>query len=1763
MYQVSNSFLQAMDDISRTLAVEVEISGVRYPTDAIIRFELERGVFDNDTFTIGQTMSNALTLEIFTTPTIQTGDEIKLFTSLRVGEKDERVPLGVYYVDSATVNKEKMTLTCYDKMVTFVDEYIPSANHTTLAALFEDVISQIGMRYEGVFHDAPIKGSLYGYTHRETLGFIASLNGGNMVVNRAGHLEIQRSQTVERSIPAKACFSFDVKESYRVSKVFCQFGDVGITRGDSSGQCVAFENPYVTEQNIDAIYNQLNGLSFTAATLNYRGDLTLDPGDIFQFTDYKGDTYPLMCGRNKLTFNGGLSGQLDSIGESENANNYVESQLKYKKNLTKVTAELGKIQAVVQEIEQSHDGLEERVERAELEITADAIKSKVENHFVAKDEINGLVTEERLQSAITQSADSINAQVSTKYETKANVETKINDAIDDVQVGGANLWSETAWIDGAIMGDGTVSDYWLRPHVSYPDFVSVGNNKYITYQCWNPNGIVNNTNYNRIAFYDLDKTLLGSVDVPILNGEPYQCATWEILSGTKYIRFGVISDVGGGGYNTSLKFKFEFGNKPTEWSPNALDIANNITTAKNDAITSANNNTATVLKSYYTKEETNSQINVAKNEINLGVSNIKTEMMSASYNNLLWNSDFLIDDESGYFYKGYERTSSQHVSKGDWVCPQGGKTVLVYTIGTGTTWQGFRTPGVKVNKDQQLTASVYVATDNYEAIDANLGMEIEWYGADGNRISTSGHTFRPTENHKWYRISATGVAPEGAVMADIYCWNEYQATSWWGKPMLQFGSVCTAWDRGGDFDNINERLSNAELKITDDAIIASVSGVYETKTEVTNKIEALDFDNTNYVRNGGFSKGLDYYDSNGGEFQVIDAHEVSLTGKAVQIRGSQYQGIYQSILNASSGDYTVSFCLRTPCENPVRMYSKWESFSEDNFFTATNEWTRVSYNVSKYNGDMKAVIFYMWENSENNNIIQIHSIKVEKGNKATQWTPNPLDVENSIDTAKNDAITSANNTLTTTIANYYTKEETNSQINIAKDEIKLGVSQTYETKATVETKINGAVNGIKIGGTNLITKKSGYTLGYIEPANGQEMNSGLSLNANQDFYTNEYFFLKQGSPVTLTSYPKQGITSTFQNAVNIHVYTMDKVWQWGSGAVVNPNEIATATYVAVSDCYVRFTARGFNDYNHMAEFSNKPSEWSPSPKDIDVVIDTKANSADVYTKSEVYTKNETNSQINVAKNEVTTTVSNLRTEVMSASYENLLWNSDFLILENNFPKGYYSTDSSKCYLGGWICPDGGRTIIIDTPSGGGWTGFKSSGVRARQDQVFTASVYIAIEKEEYKGTVTFGLELEWFGSDGNRIAVSGKEFTVDSRYTWVRQSVTGTAPSGTASVGVFCWNKATGIAWWGKPMLQLGSTMTAWTRGGDFEKVDERLSYAESKITDTAITNTVKQNFYTKEETNNQITSKGYQTESQVQQTVNAVKFSFQESGGYNLLKNSKWDAKKEQWTFTNDSYVSVIEDAAAGTNYLRCQTVNGATHGCSQTIKVEKDNTYVASAKVDFDNGAIAVLRVQVNGSTYYAKTNQASQYRNKVLFVSFPVTTSGDAVITLYTDNSSTTGKYARFRYSQVELGSEFSPWSPNPYEIYGGVATIDKDKVRIQHDNGSYSQMAVSGFKRFDSGTGRDYHYLSSNGVIKVSNGTPVTVTLPSEFKGKDFKVTLSIFKVNIPSGVGWNGIYDIDSYTSNVDRGNAKFTVEAMVKSVNGQYGTVDISYVVIA
>ena len=769
--------------------------------------------------------------------------------------------------------------------------------------------------------------------------------------------------------------------------------------------------------------------------------------------------------------------------------------------------------------------------------------------------------------------------------------------------------------------------------------------------------------------------------------------------------------------------------------------------------------------------------------------------------------------------------------------------------------------------------------------------------------------------------------------------------------------------------------------------------------------------------------------------------------------------------------------------------------------------------------------------------------KVEKGNIASDWSQASEDITSDISTAKQEAITSANNTLTSTISNYYTKSQTDSQINVAKEEINLGVSSTYETKEVVESKTNTALNNAK---SYADTKKSeaistasedatskantakndaiasaNNTLNttianyYTKTETDSQINvakDAINLGVSSTYETKTEATNKMNNAIFearhvmdtrntnetphwyMSNYPSQTVTEFKQAGTiglpenGISYYTMTTTVPWNDNSGGRPTQVARTSIS--EQTYERV---GISD-----------TEWSAWLK-----IEN-ASSAERRVSS---AKEEMRSEINVAKDAVTTTVSNLRTEVMSASYNNLLWNSDFLTWENDFPKGYYSTNRTYCFGGGWICPEGGKTININTSAGGvNWQGFQSSLVKVRQDQTLTASVYVAIDNDAYRGTVNFGIEILWLMEDGSRIAQSGNFFTIDTVYNWERHSVTGTAPEGTVYAQVYCWHETTGVSWWGKPMLQFGSVMTAWTRGGDLERVDERLSYAEQKITDDAITNTVRQNFYTKQETENSITSKGYATSSQVQQTADSLTATFTKSGGCNLFRNSgfkcpgdafrHWyvwnhmglvnsgnfeiNRASDDWGFPShatDSMVIHVVNPTNGTNveYGRGQTID-TTAGQTYTVSCYYALHRVTSADIVVRNGDghwLAMQGLDINkiggngGLANWGRatlTFTATGNRHSIEFMLHGVTGDGNA--------------YMWIAQPMCNEGSVAQPYSAHPNEAYDGVIMMDYDGIKVSATGfGGYTHMTKDGFYLNNGST--DVFYVNGDGLKIGSN------------------------------------------------------------------------------
>ena len=287
---------------------------------------------------------------------------------------------------------------------------------------------------------------------------------------------------------------------------------------------------------------------------------------------------------------------------------------------------------------------------------------------------------------------------------------------------------------------------------------------------------------------------------------------------------------------------------------------------------------------------------------------------------------------------------------------------------------------------------------------------------------------------------------------------------------------------------------------------------------------------------------------------------------------------------------------------------------------------------------------------------------------------------------------------------------------------------------------------------------------------------------------------------------------------------------------------------------------------------------------------------------------------------------------------------------------------------------------------------------------------------------------------------------------------------------------------------------------GSISALVGRVSSVESKITDTAITNTIKKNFYTKTETDNQITSKGYQTSSQVQQTVDALQLKFTQSGGYNLLRNSRPEKDSSLWIADSNATITVnftdncLKTSGWG-NRFRITTTGTSTAGVrSHRFNVKPNTKYTISGWIYSDNttnGAALYLRTSntltandsptdsaYDASLTIVQTASQSSYK----FFSKTITTDANAqsaFVKMVHRGSTTSGTSTIVAFNQLQIteGELILPWSPNPSEVYDGITTIDKNGIKVSTNKGAYTQFDSNGMTSYDN---------SGNQTLGIRNG-----------------------------------------------------------------------------
>ena len=294
------------------------------------------------------------------------------------------------------------------------------------------------------------------------------------------------------------------------------------------------------------------------------------------------------------------------------------------------------------------------------------------------------------------------------------------------------------------------------------------------------------------------------------------------------------------------------------------------------------------------------------------------------------------------------------------------------------------------------------------------------------------------------------------------------------------------------------------------------------------------------------------------------------------------------------------------------------------------------------------------------------------------------------------------------------------------------------------------------------------------------------------------------------------------------------------------------------------------------------------------------------------------------------------------------------------------------------------------------------------------------------------------------------------------------------------------------------------TTNNNVTNLTNRVATAESKITESAITNTVKKNFYTKSETNSQITSKGYQTASQVQQTVNGLQVKVSQSGGYNLIKNSTGASQNTRgWTCTSGATLGVGYNDGIGSNnryfmYLDNGTTTTERFAFSSRFKL-KPNTKYTFVGYFHNYTTCPSFDVFVLSSTSLVDTDTSTAYTNIHHLINSQNTNGSWKKFTAtFTTHANIRSGYIRIdnngynsagtnpnriHWNALLLveGELELPWSPHPSEVYDGITTIDKDGITVKQSNiSTYTTMDASSF-RVENNTGGTVAEFSKNSQI----------------------------------------------------------------------------------
>lgn len=330
---VSEQFATTIRSPSRTFNLRLKING-KWIDAGFKKMSYETASTSDEGIQIGSAVAAKIELTVKRINELFENTEIPIEIGLKLPSgKYEYIPLGFFTAEHPTLDQATTTFTAYDRMMKTTGVYV---SELTYPASAESVLKEISTGCGVPCNVSGLNGitidtAPVGYTYREVIGYIASLAGGFACVDRTGTIVIKWYEDNGYTINESRIMTFEKNESdYHLDYLTCNVDSNTSFTVGSGTLGITFDNPLTTEEKLNSVYKKVRGFAYRGASLKTLGDIRLDPWDIVTVEEL-GKTYKVPVMNITQEYDGGLAMTVTAYGKTE-----TETETDYKGPSTKL-----------------------------------------------------------------------------------------------------------------------------------------------------------------------------------------------------------------------------------------------------------------------------------------------------------------------------------------------------------------------------------------------------------------------------------------------------------------------------------------------------------------------------------------------------------------------------------------------------------------------------------------------------------------------------------------------------------------------------------------------------------------------------------------------------------------------------------------------------------------------------------------------------------------------------------------------------------------------------------------------------------------------------------------------------------------------------------------------------------------------------------------------------------------------------------------------------------------------------------------------------------------------------------------------------------------------------------------------------------------------------------------------------------------------------------------------------------------------------------